>query len=463
MNINCINNLIVIANGVLQPIILRAIQEIYSKGNHQMTARMVRDHCNQIDNNIPWNGRLPAICNSMRNSINCGGEIIGKDRDFLGFTIAFDRNNRTNFSNELIKNSMKSINEHEFELNNETFLLTWYDNDIPRLTKQGVKQSVLPVLSEYISKKNLPIKLENSNGTKEVPYTLARKVLKHFSDNQFKIKKNVSKSIKSDSKSTLRNSNSNSNPSNFKENILSPKNTNPKDSNQNYFMNKKFDDLLKSLNWEKLNKKENPKLLIIGCCDAKSYQRNNLSNCDYVNYDFGDTLINLRKSRLEFYKKLPDSYFNNKKRNREVVNKDYFMNSLNENNRREALDVYGSNRSPFYNPDMKSLYKDKITSCNLHLLIISGLYGIIKHNDYINDYHLEIRKGGKKWIDSQIHDVVKKYIKDNNIEKNNVFYSLSENYLPFLKPIPDWKNLWINHDGHGDNQANDLIIFLGKL
>jgi hypothetical protein len=53
--------------------------------------------------------------------------------------------------------------------------------------------------------------------------------------------------------------------------------------------------------------------------------------------------------------------------------------------------------------------------------------------------------------------------KDNNIEKNNVFYSLSENYLPFLKPIPDWKNLWINHDGHGDNQANDLIIFLGKL
>lgn len=112
---------------------------------------------------------------------------------------------------------MQRINEHKFELNNEEYLLTWYDNDKPRLTKQGVKQKILPILKEYISKKKLPIQLVNSNGTKEVPYTLANKVLKLFSDNQFKIKKNVSKSIKLDSKPTLTNSNSNSNPSNSKD------------------------------------------------------------------------------------------------------------------------------------------------------------------------------------------------------------------------------------------------------
>jgi hypothetical protein len=102
MNINCINNQIANANGVLQPIILQAIKEIYLNGNHQMTARMVRNQCILIDNNIPWNGRLPAICNSMRNSIECGGRIIGEDRDFLGFTIAFD-GKATNLDSSTLK------------------------------------------------------------------------------------------------------------------------------------------------------------------------------------------------------------------------------------------------------------------------------------------------------------------------------------------------------------------------
>ncbi len=92
MNINCINNQIAIANGVLQPIILQAIKNIYLMGNHQMTASMIRNQCILIDNNKPWGGRLPAICNAMRNAIQCGGRIIGEDRDFNDFTIAFDGN-----------------------------------------------------------------------------------------------------------------------------------------------------------------------------------------------------------------------------------------------------------------------------------------------------------------------------------------------------------------------------------
>jgi hypothetical protein len=292
----------------------------------------------------------------MRNSIECGGRIVGEDRDFNDFTIAFD-----GLDNNLYK------------------------------SKSNANPNV-PIV-ELIAKNKKPIKSKNNQTAAD----------------------------------------------------------------------KKINDLLKSLDWEKLKNKEIPKLLIIGCCDAKSYQPNNLPNGANVNYNFGDSLIKLRKSRLEFYKELPDSYFNKKKRNRKLANKSYFMDSLNENNRREVLDVYGSNRSPFYNPDMKKLYKDKIKNNNLHLLIISGLYGVIKHDDYINDYHLEIGRGGEKWTGSLIQEVVKNYISGNKIPNTNVFYCLSENYLPFLKPIPKWENLWLNHNGYGDNQANDLKVFLSIL
>ncbi len=92
MNINCINYKIATANGVLQPIILQSIKDIYLNGNHQMTARMVRNQCIIIDNNIQWNGKPAAICSAMRNAIECGGNIFGEDRDFLNFTITFDGN-----------------------------------------------------------------------------------------------------------------------------------------------------------------------------------------------------------------------------------------------------------------------------------------------------------------------------------------------------------------------------------
>ena len=92
MNINCINNKIANANNALKPIILQAIKDIYLNGNHQMTARMVKNKCIILDANILWNEKNPAICNSMRNAIECGGRIVGEDRDFNDFTITFDGN-----------------------------------------------------------------------------------------------------------------------------------------------------------------------------------------------------------------------------------------------------------------------------------------------------------------------------------------------------------------------------------
>lgn len=89
MDKNCLNQKNANARGVLQPIILRAILNLYQRGHSKMTANEVKKECYLLDDTKNWDGRLPAICNAMRNTINCTGRIVGEDRDFLNFTIAF--------------------------------------------------------------------------------------------------------------------------------------------------------------------------------------------------------------------------------------------------------------------------------------------------------------------------------------------------------------------------------------
>ena len=238
---------------------------------------------------------------------------------------------------------MPSINEHEFELNNEKYLLTWYDNDIPRLTKQGVKQSVLTVLREYISKKNLPIQLVNSNGTKEVPYTLANKVLKLFSDNQFKINKNVSKSIKLDSKSTLINSNSNSNPYNSKD--------------KNITLNKE-------------------KIYLIPCSSSK------ISKEELENKPFNIKKLEFNKELGEYRKELIDKLKKVKSHKRKL--KDTYNNldfdfTAQAHKLYSKGNLYDRNSSDSLNWSQKE--KEKI-------YIISALFGIIRADNYIPLYDL---------------------------------------------------------------------------
>lgn len=79
---------------------------------------------------------------------------------------------------------MPRINEHVFKLNNEEYLLSYYDK--PKVTKNGIEQKVLPLLREYITRENLPIQLVNKRGNNEVPYTLARKILEYFSNQSLK-------------------------------------------------------------------------------------------------------------------------------------------------------------------------------------------------------------------------------------------------------------------------------------
>lgn len=89
MDINCMENRILNANGVLQSTILRAILNLYNGGSRLMTARIIREECKKIEKNVPWGDRIPAIRNAMKNAANCGGRIVGENRDCNDFTIEF--------------------------------------------------------------------------------------------------------------------------------------------------------------------------------------------------------------------------------------------------------------------------------------------------------------------------------------------------------------------------------------
>ena len=89
MDINCMENRILNANGVLQSTILRAILNLYNGGLLLMTARNVKEECNNIDNSVDWAGRLAAICHAMRNASECGGRIVSENRDCNDFKIEF--------------------------------------------------------------------------------------------------------------------------------------------------------------------------------------------------------------------------------------------------------------------------------------------------------------------------------------------------------------------------------------
>ncbi len=323
---------------------------------------------------------------------------------------------------------MPRINEHTFRLENIDYKLTYYRNDKPiiQINENLFIGNKTALLKKYILHIGLNLNLNNLT-----PQKLSDIILNHFTK-----EKSTNGLINIEDYNLEKISPKKSNP----------KNSTPKDSNHNSYIDKEIAKKLELLDWEKLKNHQTPKLLIIGCCDAKSNQPINLPNSGKSNFSFGNNIDILRKLRIEYYKKLPNSYFTNakKKRNKEIVDKSYFMNCLNENNRRKALEVYGSNGSPFYKPDMKELYETKIKNSNLHLLIVSGLYGIIKHDDYINDYHLKIKKGKEGFWGDELSMAIQDYIKINEIDNNNVIYSLSNEYKLNLNPtLPQWQNIWI--------------------
>ena len=180
MNINCINNKIATANGVLQPIILQSIKDIYLNGNYQITARMVRNQCIIIDNNIQWNGKPAAICNAMRNAIECGGNIFGEDRDFLDFTISFDDNGNNLEISTPKKISPKAETNKKEKTNSSS--ITPYINEI-EIEKLTLSKNFKVVMMCSKSKQNDSELIFNNNNNNN---TITFKAITNEVINQFK-------------------------------------------------------------------------------------------------------------------------------------------------------------------------------------------------------------------------------------------------------------------------------------
>lgn len=216
------------------------------------------------------------------------------------------------------------------------------------------------------------------------------------------------------------------------------------------------------LNWDNIYNKSKNKLLIIGCAGTKipggrEIQKNYFSD--------HESIIEDRNKVLEQYKKLldnpiPQDYFTKRRIGREPVNNKYFINEIDTKLLLPAVERYSG--GIFYSNELKKLYKQKNEESKLHILIVSGLYGIVEMNDAIIDYQLEMKKTNiwKARKNNTVHNAVLKYIDDNKIEKDLIFYSLSPTgYENALKPKSDWYNLWVGGD-HGHKSANHLKDFL---
>ena len=242
---------------------------------------------------------------------------------------------------------------------------------------------------------------------------------------------------------------------------------------QNPSIDKKINEFLKSLDWKKLNDKKTPKLLIIGCSDSKTQGGNNELAYNFFNNGNHIDLIENRNIRTLYYEDLllnAPNYFENNNRG----NADYFNFQYNVPLYKSAIDRYSGGK--FYTEEHLQLYRQKKNNSNLHILIISGLYGVIEFRDSIIDYHLEIKKN-PFWTrddNTSIHNAVKKYIKENQIENEMVFYSLSQSgdysYSKALKPIlKSWNNIWITGEGKANrsvnlqHSANCVLRFLNQL
>jgi hypothetical protein len=318
---------------------------------------------------------------------------------------------------------MPRINEHKFIFENIDYKLTFFPKEsaIVYINEKIYTGNKTVLLKKYIAFLGLDIKLDGLT-----PQQLSSIVLKHFSGQNNSQNKKISP--KSSTKTT----------------IQKP-------------IDKQIEELLENLDWKKLKDKKTPKLLIIGCCNAKSQQPIGLANGGFANYNFGNAINTNRIIRRAFYTALPANHFVGRPNGAQP----YYLAALNNANRRQALDVYDG---AFYQPILQGLYRLKIANCNLHLLIVSGLYGIIKHDDYINDYHLEITDGPNIWANN-ITNSIREYIKVNNINNDEVFYSLSNNYLNFITPLPIWKNLWLQNGRIGSlwTSANIISKFLNNL
>jgi hypothetical protein len=207
-----------------------------------------------------------------------------------------------------------------------------------------------------------------------------------------------------------------------------------------------------------LENKKIPKLLIIQCSDAKN-PNGDISS--HLNFNFGLKLSELGTIRKKYYENLfgkqPNYFFE-----KNINNLEYYKDAFNSNLKMLAINRYNG---IFFKNNKRSNFLTKIQGSNLHILIISGLYGLLQYDDQIIDYNLNIKKGSKNWYGDEIHNSVIEYINSHKIPNECVFYSLgikkfTNSYYNALNPIEEWTDLWIkNGRGHSSSKfiQNDFL------
>jgi cytoplasmic iron level regulating protein YaaA (DUF328/UPF0246 family) len=229
----------------------------------------------------------------------------------------------------------------------------------------------------------------------------------------------------------------------------------------------KIKKVIKSIDFDKLKSKK--KLLIISCSSKKveggdmNYVQNYFLQNNAENL-YND-LVNERHHRMGEYVELlneqPDFFENH-------GGADVQMLNLNNGQNLPAIDRYSGR---FYNQELRNLYNDKNLNSNLHVLIISGLYGVISFQDTIINYHLMIDNPNAIWGGEDnltLRNTVQQYMHDNKIKEKNVFYAVSPStYEDALKPMPEWTDLWIDvpnaRNGNNAYSAQCVRAFLENL
>lgn len=223
-------------------------------------------------------------------------------------------------------------------------------------------------------------------------------------------------------------------------------------------VDKKINHIFKKIDFEVMNGK--PKLLIIPCSDKKRASGTHFYERNYFNSEEYKYLIAARELRKYHYKELVNSNPEKFIKLKDVsgngvvlrVDRNYFIDLIDNNN--FFMQAFERDNGEFYSNELRNLYFEKNIKCKLHILIVSGLYGILEFRDEITDYHLKINEGINLW-GNLLNDTINQYIIENNIEHNNVFYALSNEYLKKINQNDLWNNLWINNIGNS-KQANKV-------
>ncbi|MFN6342718.1 MAG: hypothetical protein ACK4Y6_09990, partial [Bacteroidota bacterium] len=211
-------------------------------------------------------------------------------------------------------------------------------------------------------------------------------------------------------------------------------------------------------------KKDSPVLLILGCSNSKSAGGDGLQS----NYFETECINNKRQLTLANYNQSiennPTEF--NKKRNRIQVDANYFFNC--QNTYLPALERYCTNSGKLYNRELVNCFLQKIAEGKLHILILSGLYGILKWDDKIIDYHLKYKKRNTQFNDDCISECILNYISDINIDNRNIYYAISPTggYLNMLNNniLNVGSNIWISNGDRGQATNRMLLVdFLPNL